>query len=110
MNNSNFNIKSFEKFDNIITNFSSITKEINNLLKNEDNYFNSIGQNVIWQGELYDAVKQKYDELSNNYETIILSLNELEDFMKQSIELHRNTESSLNKDMSVNSNNLDFKS
>ena len=77
-------------------------------MDSEDRNYKEVVENGIWQGDLQEAVTAKYNELSNNYETIILSLNQFKNFMEKTIEEYKKLETSIDKDITDNISNLDF--
>ena len=105
---SNIVIEDFNRFESIINDFNNMTNKLSDLLKNENNSFNSLSEKNIWQGDLHEILINKYTELSTNYETIINSLNGIENFMRNTLEEYKLLENSLNNDLSYNANNLDF--
>ncbi len=74
-------INDTEKFAQIIEKYNSIVKDIRVVFQEENDNFDNVDKNEIWEGNLKNKTFEKYNSLSSKYEEIITSLTKLSDFM-----------------------------
>lgn len=74
-------INDTEKFAQIIEKYNSIVKDIRVVFQEENDNFDNVDKNEMWEGSLKNKTFEKYNSLSSKYEEIITSLTKLSDFM-----------------------------
>lgn len=93
--NNGFVINDKQKMLDIISDIESNIKNIRDVFDDENNNFSEIEKGEIWDSSLQKSVVEKYNELKNNYDTIIDTLNSYALFVKSVVEKYEEINKSI---------------
>lgn len=103
-------ITNSNQFESIIEKFEEGITNLEIAFEKQNENFDLIESKEIWKGDLQEAVSDKYNELSDKYDTIISSLRTFSDFMSESLSSYKEFERKTNSAQEENSAELDVNS
>ncbi len=103
-------ITSSSDFENIIANMEKHYNNVNQIFQREDKNMERINQTEAWAGDTQEVVYNKYQELKENYNPILNSLQTYINFMKQTVSDYKELEGKINSDADNNASELDVNS
>ena len=104
---SNIVITDSNRFKEITDNFKTTVNNIENIFNSVDEDLKEISGVDTWKSDLQEKTYLKYNELSNNYESIINSLNDLSGFLDKTINAYETFEKTTISYMEDNSSSMD---
>lgn len=103
---SNIVITDTNKFESIISNLEGTLPVIEDVFRNQNNYYKSIDHTDAWSGETQGVISDKYNELSQNYDSINESLRNYIKYLKITVSNYKNFENLVDKSVNENENEL----
>lgn len=91
-----------DKFESIISSLEGTLPVIEDVFRNQNNYYQSINHTDAWSGETQQVISDKYDELSKNYDSINESLRNYIKYLKITVSNYKNFETLANKSVDEN--------
>ena len=106
--NSNIEIKSKEKADEIIATFEDTIPKIKEIFDNQNTLFSTLENQEIWKSDLQRQLCTDYSKIKGEYENIINALNTHKEFLKVNVfGAYFEMEEKLNETLEANSNSFD---
>ncbi len=103
-------ITSSEQFESIIANMEQHYKNVEAILQREDKNMERINETETWAGDTQGVIYSKYQELHENYDPILTSLQTFIKFMRQTVTDYKELETKIGNDADMNSEELDVNS
>ena len=103
---SNIVITDTDKFESIISNLEGTLPVIEEVFNNQNSYYKSIDHTDAWSGETQGVISDKYNELSENYDSINESLRNYIKYLKITVSNYKNFENLVDKSVNENENEL----
>ena len=102
----NIVIKSSNDFEKVIEVFKKTTIDIQDIFDRENVNMNKIDSTKVWTSSTQKEITIKYNELKDDYDDIINSLNNYVTFMERALDSYKSYERSLNNLIDSNDTNL----
>ncbi len=103
-------ITSSEDFENVIHEMERTYARVIDIFNKENANMEKVNNTDVWSGLTQGTVCTKYEQLSNNYQTISNSLSYYIKFLKQTISDYKQLEQKIDNDAQNNSERLDVNS
>lgn len=102
----NIVIKSSNDFEKVIDVFKSTIIDIQDIFDRQNINMNKIDSTKVWTSSTQKEITVKYNELKEEYDDIIYSLNNYVTFMNSALDTYKSYENSLNNMIDSNDTNL----
>lgn len=103
-------IKDSNEFENVISNLENSYIRIIDILNRQNATMERVNDTDVWSGLTQSTVCTKYEQLSNNYQTISNSFTTYLNFLRQTINDYKTLENKIDSDIQNNSESLDVNS